>query len=224
MSKTSEQKKKTGKGSSEKTSDNPNEKAGEKKESVKKELLGDFIYLVVACLLVFLILRFVGQRTQVNGDSMDPTLANGQSLIMDKISYRFRDPERFDIVIFPGPEEEIVQPGIIDRLLGRKTRSPYFIKRVIGLPGETVQIKDGKVFINGQELKEDVYGITDYIDEPGIAAQPLTLSEDEYFCLGDNRPVSFDSRYEQVGTIKKDEFTGKVWIRILPLSAFGKVD
>jgi signal peptidase I len=113
---------------------------------------------------------------------------------------------------------------LIDSILGRKTVRPYYIKRVIGLPGETVQIYEGKVYIDGEELKEDVYGITDYIDEPGIAADPLTLGEDEYFCLGDNRPVSFDSRYEKVGPVHKDEIVGKVWIRIWPFSKFGKVD
>jgi signal peptidase I len=95
---------------------------------------------------------------------------------------------------------------------------------VIGLPGETIQIIDGKVYIDGKELTEDVYGITDYIDEPGIAAEPLTLGKDEYFCMGDNRPVSYDSRYEAVGPVKRSEFVGKVWIRIWPLDKFGKVD
>lgn len=200
------------------------EEAEQQEGSFAKELLGNIIYVAVICLVVYLILHFVGQRTEVNGDSMDNTLADGQSLIMDKFSYHFHDPERFDIVIFPGPEEMIVEPGPIDRLLHRKSRSPYFIKRVIGLPGETIQIIDGKVHINGEELKEDVYGITDYIDEPGIAAQPLTLGENEYFCMGDNRPVSYDSRYEAVGPVERSEFVGKVWIRIWPLSKFGKVD
>lgn len=195
----------------------------EKKKSFMKELFGDIIYIAVICLIVYLILHFVGQRTQVNGDSMDNTLANGQSLIMDKISYRFHDPERFDIVIFPGPEEEIETPGLVDTLLGRTSRRPYYIKRVIGMPGETVQIKDGKVYINDKELTEDVYGITDYIDEPGMAEEPLILGENEYFCLGDNRPVSYDSRYEPVGPVKRKDIVGKVWIRIWPLSLFGKV-
>ena len=200
------------------------EEAAEKKKIMMKEIIGDIIYVAVICLIVFLILHFIGQRTRVNGDSMDTTLADGQSLIMDKISYRFHDPERFDIIIFPGPAEEIENPGPLDRMMGRTTRSPYFIKRVIGLPGETVQIRDGKVYINDEELKDDVYGITDYIDEPGIAGEPVRLDEDEYFCLGDNRPVSYDSRYEDVGPVDKDEIIGKVWIRIWPLSLFGKVD
>ena len=77
--------------------------------------------------------------------------------------------------------------------------------------------------INDKELKSDVYGITDYIDYPGIAEEPITLGDDEYFCLGDNRPVSQDSRYEEVGPVKRSIIVGKVWIRIWPLNKFGKV-
>ena len=175
-----------------------------------REIIGLILYVAFICLIVYLILHYVGQRTVVHGDSMDNTLKDGQNLIMDKISYRFHDPERFDIVIFPGPVEN--------------GEHPYYIKRVIGLPGETVQIKDGKVYINEKELTEDVYGITDYIEEPGIAREPIVLGEDEYFCLGDNRPVSYDSRYEAVGVVDRSEFIGKVWIRIWPFSLFGKVE
>lgn len=182
----------------------------EKKNSAMREIINTVIYAVVLCLIVFLILRYVGQRTVVNGDSMDTTLADRQSLIMDKLSYRFHDPERFDIVIFPGPEEN--------------GENPYYIKRVIGLPGETVQIIDGKVYIDGEVLEEDTYGITDYIEYAGLAEEPLTLGDDEYFCLGDNRPVSYDSRYEAVGPVTREEIIGKVWIRIWPLNLFGNVD
>ncbi len=185
------------------------EKASEENKSMGREILDLVIYVAVVALIVYLILHFVGQRTVVNGDSMDNTLKDGQSLIMDKISYRFHDPERFDIVIFPGPEEN--------------GENPYFIKRVIGMPGETVQILDGKVYIDGEKLESDVYGITDTIDYPGIAEEPLTLGEDEYFCMGDNRPVSYDSRYDEVGPVTRGEFIGKVWIRIWPFSKFGPV-
>ena len=168
--------------------------ASEKKEkSTAQNILGTIAYIIGVCVFVFLILHFVGQRTVVNGSSMDTTLANGQNLVMDKLSYRFHDPERYDIIIFPGPEE-----------FGQH---PYYIKRIIGMPGETVQIKDGKV----------------YIDYPGIAEEPITLGDDEYFCLGDNRPVSQDSRYEEVGPVKRSIIVGKVWIRIWPLNKFGKV-
>ena len=158
--------------------------ASEKKEkSTAQNILGTIAYIIGVCVFVFLILHFVGQRTVVNGSSMDT---------------------RYDIIIFPGPEE-----------FGQH---PYYIKRIIGMPGETVQIKDGKVYINDKELKSDVYGNTDYIDYPGIAEEPITLGDDEYFCLGDNRPVSQDSRYEEVGPVKRSIIVGKVWIRIWPLN------
>ncbi len=181
-----------------------------RQKSLMRDVISIIIYVIIICVVVFLVLRFVGQRTVVNGDSMDDTLADGQNLIMDKISYRFSDPKRFDIIIFPGPEEN--------------GENPYYIKRIIGLPGETVQIANGVVYIDGEELTEDVYGITDYIEYPGIAAEPLYLGDDEYFCLGDNRPQSFDSRYEEVGVVQRSEIVGKVWIRIWPLSKFGPVD
>ena len=174
-----------------------------------REIISTILYLAILCAAVYFILHYVGQRTVVRGDSMDTTLSDGQNLIMDKLSYHFRDPERYDIIIFPGPEE-----------FGQH---PYYIKRIIGMPGETVQIKDGKVYINDKELKSDVYGITDYIDYPGIAEEPITLGDDEYFCLGDNRPVSQDSRYKEVGPVKRSIIVGKVWIRIWPLTKFGKV-
>ncbi len=187
--------------------------AEEKKEkSMARSILGNILYVAGVLLIVYLILHYVGQRTVVDGPSMDPTLADGQSLIMDKISYRFSDPERFDIVIFP---------GVYDETTGT---SPYYIKRIIGLPGETIQIVDGKVEIDGEVLEEDTYGITDYIEEAGIAEEPLTLEDDEYFCMGDNRPVSLDSRYEEVGPVTREEIVGKIWIRIWPLSEFGDVD
>ena len=174
-----------------------------------KEVIGTILYLVILCTIVYFILHYVGQRTVVRGDSMDTTLSDGQNLIMDKLSYRFHEPERYDIVIFPGPEEY--------------GEHPYYIKRIIGLPGETVQIKKGKVYINGKKLKSDIYGITDYIDEAGGAKSAQKLGKDEYFCLGDNRPVSYDSRYEEVGPVHRSQIIGKVWIRIWPLNKFGKV-
>ena len=185
------------------------EEAPEQEQSIWRSLGGTLLYLLVIVLLTWVIVTFVGQRTKVDGHSMEPTLSDGDNLIVDKLSYRFRDPERYDIIIFPGPEE-----------FGQH---PYYIKRIIGMPGETVQIKDGKVYINDKELKSDVYGITDYIDYPGIAEEPITLGDDEYFCLGDNRPVSQDSRYEEVGPVKRSIIVGKVWIRIWPLTKFGKV-
>lgn len=173
----------------------------------KKEILGLIVYLVVIFLSVYLIITFVGQRTKVNGDSMEPTLTHGDNLIMDKLTYHFRDPERYEVVIFPCPTEP----------------ETYFIKRVIGMPGETVQIMDGKVYINGEELETETYGIAP-TDEPGIAYEPITLGEDEYFVLGDNRPVSRDSRYPEVGPISRDAIEGRAWVRLYPFDKIGWVE
>ena len=107
-------------------------------KSIVKELLGWIAYIIIIIGLAYLIITFVGQRTQVSGSSMETTLSDGDQLIVDKISYRFRDPKRYDIVVFPYQYEE----------------NTYYIKRIIGLPGETVQIIDGYVYINGELLDE----------------------------------------------------------------------
>ena len=179
--------------------------------SRQRDMIEFIIYVAAVFVIVYLVITYLGQRTVVNGDSMDNTLADGQSLIMDKISYRFRDPKRYEIVIFPGPEDET---GV----------QPYYIKRIIGLPGEKVNIVNSKVYINDEELTTDVYSINGATEDEGDLELPVTLKEDEYFCLGDNRPVSADSRYSEVGPVKRNEFVGKVWIRIWPLTKFGSVN
>jgi len=175
--------------------------------SVVKELLGTSVYILVVLLLAYLVVHYVGQRTEVVGESMELTLMDGDNLIVDKISYRFSDPKRFDIVVFPY----------------RYNVQDIYIKRIIGLPGETVQISEnGDIYINGEVLKE-YYG-RETIEKPNRAAEPITLKDDEYFVLGDNRNNSRDSRWEDVGNIKRDELMGKVWIRIYPFREFGKVE
>ncbi len=132
-------------------------------------------------------------------------LQDGDNLIVDKISYRFRDPERYDIIVFPYKYRE-------------KT---YYIKRIIGLPGETVLIRDGTVYINGEPLDED-YGVEPIaIGNEGTAREELTLGDDEYFVLGDNRNHSADSRDPNVGLIKRGDIVGRAWVRIWPLKSMG---
>jgi len=177
-----------------------------KKGSVLREVLGTSIYILVVLLVAYLVVHYVGQRTEVIGESMELTLMDGDNLLVDKLSYRFHDPERFDIVVFPY----------------RYDKHTYYIKRVIGLPGETVQIdEDGNIFINGEKL-EEYYG-REVIKNPERAIEPILLSDDEYFVLGDNRNNSRDSRWEDVGNIKKSELTGKVFIRIYPFREWGRV-
>lgn len=177
---------------------------GEKEEkNTAKEILSMVAYIAFVLLLTFLVVRYVGQRTQVEGHSMETTLYNKDQLIVDKISYRFRDPERFDIIVFPFQYKE----------------NTYYIKRIIGLPGETVQILDGDIYINGEVLEED-YGKETMVVS-GRAVNEIQLGDDEYFVLGDNRNRSEDSRYEEVGNIKRSDIIGRAFIRIWPFSRFG---
>lgn len=168
-----------------------------------RELVGMVVYIVLVLAAVFLINTFVAQRTQVNGRSMYPTLDDQDHLIADKISYRFIDPKRYDIIVFPYQHEE----------------NTYYIKRIIGLPGETIQITGGTIYIDGEELEED-YGRETMLTG-GIAEEPITLEEDEYFVLGDNRNNSKDSRDEMVGTVNRKDIIGRTFLRIWPLNKFG---
>lgn len=170
---------------------------------IMRELLNTAIYLLCVLGAVWLVITFVGQRTEVEGASMENTLHNGDNLIVDKLSYRFHDPERFDIIVFPFQFQD----------------NTYYIKRIIGLPGETVQIVDGEIYINGEVLQES-YG-REVMQDAGLAAEPITLGDDEYFVLGDNRNYSSDSRDPSVALIHRKEIVGRAWLRIWPLSSFG---
>lgn len=173
---------------------------------VMKEMISTLLYLLGVLCLTWLVITFVGQRTEVDGSSMEPTLTNGDNLIVDKLSYRFRDPERFDIIVFPYKHKP-------------KT---YYIKRIIGLPGETVQIDEqGNIYINGEILSESYGREIIRPENVGLAAEPIVLGEDEYFVMGDNRNNSTDSRYPQVGNIKREDIIGRAWVRIWPFSSFG---
>ena len=177
---------------------------GAKKTDLKKEVLSWIFYILFVIALTYVIITFVGQRTMVDGRSMNATLNDGDNLIVEKLSYRFGDPERFDIIVFP-PQE---------------SPKEHYIKRIIGLPGETVQIDaEGKIYINGEVLEEN-YGL-ETIRNAGRAAEPITLGDDEYFVLGDNRNNSKDSRSDAVGNVKRSSITGRAWLRIWPLSDIG---
>lgn len=171
-----------------------------------KEFLNLAVYLLVIGGLSFFIIRYVGQRTVVSGSSMETTLSDGDNLLVDKISYRFDAPKRFDIIVFP----DKLEPEI------------YYIKRIIGLPGESVRIDEaGMIYIDGEKLSES-YG-REVIDSPGLAAVEIKLDEDEYFVLGDNRNDSMDSRDARIGLIEEDEIIGRAWIRIYPFQKIGRV-
>lgn len=173
-------------------------------KNIMKEILSTSIYLLVVLCAAYLIITYVGQRTQVSGSSMETTLSDGDNLLVDKITYRFSEPKRFDIIVFPFQYDT----------------DTYYIKRIIGMPGETVQIDyDGNIYINGSLLEES-YG-REVIQNPGRAAEPITLGEDEYFVMGDNRNNSSDSRDPSVGNIHRKDIIGRAWVRIWPFPKFG---
>lgn len=181
------------------------EAKGSKKAGIIRELL---VYVLIVFLCVTVVPRYVIQRTQVDGRSMMNTLHNEESLLVEKVTYHFKDPDRFDIITFyPKGREE----------------KEYYIKRVIGLPGETIQITGNTIYIDGKVLKES-YG-RQPMENGGIAEEPIKLGKDEFFVLGDNRNESVDSRDgEEVGVVKRKNIDGHAVLRIYPFSRFGTVD
>lgn len=182
------------------------QKAEQKPEEVNivKELLSLIIYIGIVVLICYFILNFVGCRSKVDGSSMNPTLENEDSLWVDKLSYTFGDPKRFDVVIFNYDE------------------TTTYVKRIIGLPGETVRIdQNGNIYINGNLLKEN-YGKETILDN-GRAGSEVYLASDEYFVLGDNRNNSIDSRWSDVGNVNREDIVGKVVLRIYPFKSFGLI-
>ncbi|MCD8379876.1 MAG: signal peptidase I [Lachnospiraceae bacterium] len=178
-------------------------------KAVLREAFGFLISLAVAWVAVMLLVTYVGTLCTVDGSSMENTLHDGDRLWADKLTYRFSDPQRFDIIIFPPQYDS----------------DSKYIKRIIGLPGETIHIdEEGNIYIDGEIPEEDYGKETIRADLRNLAAGEITLGEDEYFVLGDNRNESLDSRYEIVGTVKRDDIFGKAVFRIWPLSGFGFLD
>lgn len=174
------------------------------KRNVFRTAVSFLICTAIAFLLGILITKFVANHTMVDGSSMEPALQDGDNLIVEKISYLAGDPDRFDIIVF------------------KQDENTRYIKRVVGLPGERIQIEDGKIFINGKPVY-DAYGDGD-MDDGGIASKEITLGQDEYFVLGDNRDGSEDSRNEKVGPVKAGQIEGRAWFRITPLQHFGVLE
>lgn len=173
---------------------------------VLKEIISTLLYLLCVLGLTWLVITFVGQRTEVDGSSMEPMLSDEDNLLVDKLSYRFREPERFDIIVFAFQYKE----------------DTYYIKRIIGLPGETVQIdEEGNIYINGEILEEGYGREVIKAENIGLAKDPIVIGEDEYFVLGDNRNNSTDSRSPLVANVKRKDIIGRAFVRIWPLSKIG---
>jgi signal peptidase I len=175
----------------------------EQSKSKHFDILGLFREIMITVLVVLLVINFVAQPTTVDGKSMYPTLENSDQLIIEKVSKYFNGYERFDIIVFPYQYEE----------------NKFYIKRIIGLPGETIFIKNGVVYIDDEPL-DDIKGL-DLIEDYGNQEFPVEIPEDYYFVLGDNRNHSSDSRYQDVGLIPENEILGKGFLRVFPLNHFG---
>ena len=161
-------------------------------------LIFEVVKVVLISLAIILPIRlFLVQPFYVDGASMEPNFYNIEYLIIDEISYRFNEPQRGEVVVLKNPKDTRV----------------YFIKRIVGLPGETVEIKDGKVSIDGKILNEA------YIEHLSSQShEALTLAENDYFVMGDNRANSYDSR--TIGPVNRDYVIGRVWFRGWPLDRF----
>lgn len=164
------------------------------------------LYLLILLAVLILVPKFVLEKVMIDGESMENSLFDGESVLIEKVSRYFGGPDRFDIVVF-------------HKQNGAQKRT--YVKRVIGLPGETVQIIGDTVFIDGEPIEES-FGKEPMVYS-GLAAAPLVLGEDEYFVLGDNRTVSSDSRSTRIGVVKRSELDGVVFLRIYPLEQFGGI-
>ena len=173
-------------------------------KAIWKEVASLCFYLAIILGFTYLLVNYAGQRTQIEGSSMQATLYNGDQVLVDKLSYHFREPKRFEIIAFPYRYEQ----------------DTYYVKRIIGLPGEKIRIDaQGTIFINDEALEEH-YG-TEAITQPGYASTPKILAEDEYFVLGDNRNNSEDSRFANIGNVREDYIIGKAWFIIAPRDKLG---
>lgn len=171
---------------------------------IVKEVVAWTLECVIVLVIAFVFVYFIGLRTSVLGQSMAPTLENRQEIMINRFIYLLSDPKPGDIVVF---------------LPNGNEKSHYYVKRVIGIPGDTVQIKEGEVYVNG-ELFEDEDAFAPILDAE-LAAEPVKLEEDEYFVLGDNRNNSEDSRYANIGNVKKEYIIGKAWFIISPYDSMG---
>ncbi len=162
--------------------------------------------VAVALVLAVFVVLFFCDRVTVTGQSMEPTLSATEEVLVNRVRYHFAEPERFDVIVFEKENNSAVKK---------------YVKRVIGLPGETVQIIEEVVYINGEPLKGET-GLN-HVTLSGLASKPIVLGADEYFVLGDNRESSEDSRFSNIGNVKRGEIQGIVWLRVSPFQKFGKI-
>ncbi len=168
-------------------------------------VIGWGVDIVAVIALAFFAVIMFGTKLTVSGRSMEPLLSSGDVVLLDRLWYNFSGPKRMDVVAFTAPEDE------------EKT----YIKRIVGLPGEQVQIKEGSLYIDGVRTLSASGG--ESIKTAGLAEMEIELAEDEYFVLGDNTDTSEDSRFSNVGNVRRSQIRGRVWIRIAPFERFGLI-
>ena len=169
-----------------------------------RSLLSWILQVAVVILLAFVFVWYFGQKISNVGDSMNPVLSNGDVVLVNQFVYNTRAPKRGDIIAFKPKGNE---------------NSHYYIKRVIGLPGESIEIIEGNVYVDGKRLDESYK--TTQIRDVGIVTEKIELGGDEYFVLGDDRNRSEDSRMADVGNIRREYIYGKVWFVLSPGEHFG---
>ncbi len=184
---------------------------GRKKErkinlSLFREIMIWIVEIAITIAVAAVFTYFFGVRSTVVGPSMSPQLEDGDEVLIDRFFYKFISPKSGDIIAF---------------LPNGNTNTHYYLKRVVAVPGDTVQIKDGRVFVNGGELAEELEAAR--IEDAGLAEHEITLAEDEYFVLGDNRNNSEDSRFANIGNIKESYIIGKAWFVIAPRDKLGLI-
>ena len=165
---------------------------------VIREILIWILGIGITAFVAFVLVFCIGLKTSIIGDSMKPTLYNGQEIYINRIAYYFTSPKRGDVIVFTP---------------AGNTNTHYYVKRVIGLPGETIQIRGGKIYIDDVLYEEDTE-VFDLIEDAGIAENEITLAKGEYFVLGDNRNNSEDSRSANIGVISKENILGKAWLHM----------
>ncbi len=170
-----------------------------------RRILFIVIEAAAALALAFVLVYGWGLRVTVVGTSMDGTLTEGETVLVNRVVYRFSNPKSGDVVVF---------------LPNGNDKNPYYVMRVVAAPGDTVQIKDGVIYVDG--FMFDEYD-TEAVNYAGLAESELTMGEDEYFVIGDNRNGSEDSRYASFGYLSKEYIIGKAWFRYNAINDLGRV-
>ena len=175
------------------------------KLSTAKSAAAWAVEILIVLLVAFVLVYCAGMRVTMVGNSMASTVSDGSQILVNRFIYNVKSPKSGDVIVF---------------LPNGNEKSHYYVKRVIGVPGDKVQIKSGLLYVNGELYDTED---TDTIKNAGVAEEEITVGEDEYLVLGDNRNSSEDSRYANIGNIKKEYIKGKAWFVVRPFKKMGRI-